>query len=75
VLPANSKGLQPTRLPLQQSATEVTWFHSFKNKYRGHGQRNRHAVSASSSKIFFRVHRDFRTRKSYRVVRPDAGPA
>ena len=31
--PANSKGLQPTRLPLQQSATEATWFHSFKSKY------------------------------------------
>jgi len=33
VSPANSKGLQPTRLPLQQSATEATWFHSFKSKY------------------------------------------
>jgi hypothetical protein len=37
VSPANSKGLQPTRLPLQQSATEATWFHSFKSKYRGMG--------------------------------------
>ena len=70
--PANSKGLQPTRLPLPQSATEATWFHSFKSKYLDLGSEIVMPYRLQVPESSLECHMDFPTRKSHKVVRPDA---